>query len=73
MLWLTLLKLFLTAAAGIAGWLRNNQLLDAGASQQIAKQLAEVARQGGLSQQIRDEVANMTDPALDAALQGKDP
>ena len=47
--------------------------MDAGASQQIAKQLGEVARQGGLSQQIRDEVANMTDPALDAELQGKDP
>jgi hypothetical protein len=73
MVWLGVLKLVLTIAASLAGWLRNNQLMDAGASQQIAKQLAEVARQGGLSQQIRDEVANMTDPALDAELQGKDP
>ena len=73
MLWLTLLKLFLTAAAGLAGYMRNNQLMDAGSAQEVARQLGEVARQGGLSQQVRDEVANMTDPALDAALQGKDP
>jgi len=69
----TIIKLLLTFAAGLAGYMRNKQLMDAGAAQQIAKQLGEVARQGGLSQQVRDEVANMTDAALDAELQGKDP
>ena len=70
---LAFLKLLLTVAAYVASYMRNKQLIDAGAAQQIAKQLGEVARQGGLSQQVRDEVSNMTDAALDAELQGKDP
>ena len=71
--WLTLLKLFLSAAANIAGYLKDKQLLNAGEAQQVAFQLTEVARQGGLSQQVRDAVANMTDAELDAELQGKNP
>lgn len=68
--WLGLLKLFLSLASTLANYLREKKLLDAGAKAEIGRQLVEVTRRAGVADQVRAEIANMSDSDLDAELRG---
>lgn len=68
--WLGLLKLFLSLASTLANYLREKKLLDAGAKAEIGRQLVEVTRRAGVADQVRAEIANMTDDAIDDELRG---
>ena len=56
MAWLGLLKLLLSLASSLAGYLRERQLLDAGAAEAVAAGTTEALR--------RIEVANMARAAV---------
>lgn len=49
-------------------WLQRQQLLKAGAQQQIASELLKIAKASGTAKIIRAEVEKMSDAELDTAL-----
>jgi hypothetical protein len=51
-------------------WLQRQQLLNAGAQQQIASELLKIAKASGTAKLIRAEVEKMSDEELDRALDG---
>lgn len=51
-------------------WLQRQQLLNAGAQQQIASELLKIAKASGTAKIIRAEVEKMSDEELDRALDG---
>lgn len=68
--WLGFLKVLLGLAANVAGIIRTKQAMDAGAKVEIGRQVAEVVRRAGVSDQVRLEIAAMSDDALDDELRG---
>lgn len=70
MTWLRLIRLFLTLATRIAGTIRNKQLLDAGEARATARSLAALTHALGISQEVREEVAAMSDEELNRELRG---
>ncbi len=69
--WLGLLKVFLSLASTLANYLREKKLLDAGAKAEIGRQVVEITRRSGIADQVRAEIAGMTDDALDSELRGE--
>lgn len=69
--WLGLLRLVLSLASMLVNHVRESKLLDAGAKAEVGRQLAEIARKAGVADQVRAEIAAMTDEALDAELRGE--
>lgn len=68
--WLTLLRILLSLASNVAGIVRTRQAMDAGAKAEVGRQLAEIARKAGVAEQMRAEIAAMTDDALNEELRG---
>jgi hypothetical protein len=68
--WLGLLKVVLSLANAIAGYVKDKQLLDAGAAQETARSLAQLQQRLGLVAQVDAEVKALTDADLNAALRG---
>lgn len=68
--WLGFLKVVLGLAANVAGIIRTKHAMDAGAKVEIGRQVAEVVRRAGVSDQVRLEIAAMSDDDLDAELRG---
>lgn len=62
----TLVKL----AAAVAGYMRDRQLLDAGAEQQIAREMSAMANRLEIGQLVRYKIAAMSEDELDTALRG---
>lgn len=68
--WLGIIKLCLSLASGLVNYLREQKLLDAGAKAEIGRQVVEITRRAGVADQVRAEIANMSDADLDAELRG---
>lgn len=68
--WLGFLKVLLGLAANVAGIIRTKQAMDAGAKAEIGRQLVQVMARVGVTEQVRQEIAGMTDDALDDELRG---
>lgn len=60
MIWLNALKFFLQAAAAIAGYLKERQLMDAGAQREVSKMLVAISDKAGIAREIEAETAKMT-------------
>jgi hypothetical protein len=58
--WFTVLKFFLQAAAAIAGYLKDRQLMDAGAQRETSKMLVAISDRAGIAREIEAETAKMT-------------
>lgn len=58
--WFTVLKFFLQAAASIAGYLKDRQLMDAGAQKEVARMLVAISDRAGIAREIEAETARMT-------------
>lgn len=54
----------------LSGLARAEKLMDAGKAQLIAQNLAEISQKLGISQQVREEVAKLSDEDLNAELRG---
>lgn len=67
---LSAVVLALKIAYQVVTWLQRQQLLDAGAQQQIAAELLKIAKASGTARLIRAEVEKMSDADLDTALGG---
>lgn len=70
MTWLRLIQLVLVLATRIAGTVRADKLMTAGEAKATARSLAALTHALGISQQVREEVAAMSDADLDAELRG---
>ena len=68
MIWFNLLGALLKLAASLAAYLKDRQLLDAGAKAQIASDLLEITKRADLADQIRAELARLSDSDLDQEL-----
>ena len=66
--WLGLLRLALSLTEAVASFIREKQLMDAGAQAQVAVQLAKISADLGVAQAVADEVGKMSDADLDAEL-----
>ena len=58
--WFTALKLVLQVASAIAGYLKDKQLMDAGAQRETAKMLVAISDRAGIAREIEAETARMT-------------
>lgn len=67
---LTILRLLLTLASTIADVVREKRLMDAGAKAEVGRQLVEVTRRAGITDQVRKQIEAMSDSDLDAELRG---
>ena len=70
MTWLRLIQLVLTLATRIAGTVRADKLMTAGEAKATARSLAALSNALGISQQVREEVAAMSDEELNRELRG---
>lgn len=70
MKWFNAIWLCLSIANRIAGTVRADKLLDAGEAKATARSLAELASRLGISQEVREAVAALSDADLDAELRG---
>ena len=68
MSWVKLLILFLQISNKIASTVRASKLMDAGAAEVIAKNLAEISSRLEISQRVAEEVSKLTDEDLNAEL-----
>ena len=73
MTWLTILRLLLSVADKIADIVRASQLMTAGEAKEVAKQLTGIAERLRITDEIRANVAALTDDELDKELAGTDP
>jgi len=71
--WLTILRLLLSVADKIADIVRASQLMTAGEAKEVAKQLTGIAERLRITDEIRANVAALTDDELDKELAGTDP
>lgn len=62
--WLSIITTVLSLVASLIGWLNNRQLLQAGADQEIARQLAAIMAMMERGREIFDEVHKMNDEEL---------
>lgn len=67
---LSILSGVLKLANLIAGFVKDEQLMDAGEQKQIAKSLAQVVVATDTARLVDEEVSAMTDEQVDAALEG---
>lgn len=58
--WFTVLKFVLQAAAAIAGYLKDRQLMDAGGQREVAKMLVAISDRAGIAREIEAETAKMS-------------
>lgn len=65
---ISILGALLKLAAALAGYLKDRQLIDAGAQEQIARDLAAIAARGDLADKVRAELARLSDADLDQEL-----
>ena len=65
---LSIIMLVLRAVGAIAGYLKDNQLIDAGQQKEIAASLARIAQRAGVARQVAEETAAMTDDEIDEEL-----
>lgn len=70
MSWIKAIQLVLVLLTRIAGTVRNKNLMDAGEAKATARSLAALTHALGISQQVREEVAALSDADLDAELRG---
>lgn len=72
--WLSLLTLVLNVASSLLGWMRERQLLDAGADREIAKQALAILEMTQEGKRIMAHIQKMDDDELNDWLQelGKD-
>ena len=68
--WLSIFGTLLKLAASLANYLRERQMLDAGAKAQIGRDLAALAERVGVADQVRAELAKISDADLDQELRG---
>ena len=68
MSWVKLLILLLQVSNKIASTVRASRLMDAGAAEVIAKNLAEISSRLEISQKVAEEVSKLTDEDLNAEL-----
>lgn len=68
MTWVKLLLLVLNIVKRIATTVQESKLLEAGEAKEVARSLAEISRQLGISQAVREEVSKMSDEDLDKDL-----
>lgn len=54
----------------LIGMARDRQLLNAGAQAEIGRQVVEITRRAGIADQVRAEIAVMSDDDLNAELRG---
>jgi len=73
MTWLTILRLLLSVADKIADIVRASQLMTAGEAKEVAKQLTGIAERLRITDEIRANVAALTEDELDKELAGTDP
>lgn len=69
--WFSILSGALKLAGLIAGYLKDRQLMDAGAQREVSKMLGEITHRAGIADQVRAEIAGMSDNDLDAELRGE--
>lgn len=62
--WLSIITTFLSLVGTLISWLNNHQMLQAGADQEIARQLAAIMAMMEKGREIFDEVHNMDDDDL---------
>ena len=58
--WFSILSGVLKLASLIAGYLKDQQLMDAGAQREVSKMLKEVSDRAGIAREIEAETARMT-------------
>ena len=58
--WLTLLRLLLSITDKVAGYIREQNLLNAGEARATARAMAEISRRLDISDQITAEIEAMT-------------
>ena len=68
MSWVKLLILFLQISNKIASTVRASKLMEAGAAEVVAKNLAEISSRLEISQKVAEEVSKLTDEDLNAEL-----
>ena len=62
--WLSIVSLLLSIVGNLISWLNSRQLLQAGADQEIARQLAAILAKQQRGQEIFDDVHKMDDQQL---------
>lgn len=72
MTWLAIFRGLISLALTVADYIRDKQLMDAGEAMATAKSLTEMAKRLGIVDQVRAEVAALTDAEIDAELAGDD-
>lgn len=68
--WLSLLKILLTLANGIANIVREKKLMDAGAAKEIAISLRAISVSSGIAREIEAETEKMTPEEILRDLEG---
>lgn len=65
---LGIIKILFSIVEYISGYVKDKQLLDAGAAQEVAQQLARINSNLGIAQAVADETAKMTQDQVAADL-----
>ncbi|MDP2619919.1 MAG: hypothetical protein Q8P46_07035 [Hyphomicrobiales bacterium] len=66
--WLAIVRLALSFAVKAAGFLRNEQLLQAGEARVVTRQMAALSRALGLAGEVTAQIAEMSDEEVDGVL-----
>lgn len=70
MTWFKVLQGILALANAVANLVREQKLMDAGEAKAVAGSLAALSSRLGISQEVREAVARLSDEELDAELRG---